>query len=242
MGTTTAGALIANHTAEAQTILRGASDACKLLDVGAKSDQLRRLVDNYDGVVARTQKAYEGARIVSGKFLKSVCAATGESVPLAFVSPDQAALGFTAATFSFNLPKPQNATAEDLELLAQRFVDLLCKHQEFKPCVSFGQDNGLVYATVPATSTRGAIKAEDKAKQAVGGVQLTRLSFPPTCNADAVGKIITEAVAAIYSSNAGCKRLQPQLECPEIKMQIYRAFFSDFARFNLCRTETLCAS
>jgi len=41
---------------------------------------------------------------------------------------------------------------------------LLCAHSAFKPCVSFGQDNGLVYATVPATSTQGAIKAEDKAK------------------------------------------------------------------------------
>jgi len=198
-GTTTAGALIANHTAEAQTILRGASDACKLLDVGAKSDQLRRLVDNYDGVVARTQKAYEVARIVSEKFQKSVCAATGESVPLAFVSPDQAALGFTAATFSFNLPKPQNATAEDLELLAQRFVDLLCRHQEFKPCVSFGHDNGLVYVTVPATSTQGAIKAEDKAKQAVGGVQLVRLSFPPTCDVEGISAILDGAVSAIYN-------------------------------------------
>ena len=49
-----------------------------------------------------------------------------------------------------------------------------------KPCVSFGQDNDLVYCTVPATSTQGAISAEDKAKQARGGVQLVRflLSYP----------------------------------------------------------------
>merc|ERR1711879_1136908 len=82
----------------------------------------------------------------------------------------------------------------------QKFVDLITAHPEFKPCVSFGQDNDLIYATVPATSTQGAIKAEDKAKQAIGGVQLTRLSFPPTCNTDVVGKIVTEAVKNIYSS------------------------------------------
>ena len=85
--------------------------------------------------------------------------------------------------------------------LAQRFVDILCSYTGFKPCVSFGQDNGLVYCTVPATSTQGAIKEEDKAKQAVGGVQLTRLSFPPTCEAgtEAVCKIVAEAIGTIYT-------------------------------------------
>ena len=91
-------------------------------------------------------------------------------MPLAFVSPANAKLGFTSSTFSFNLPPFKNAKPGVNEALAQKFVDLLTPHSEFKPCVSFGQDNSLVYATVPATSTQGAIKAEDKAKQAVGGV------------------------------------------------------------------------
>lgn len=91
---------------------------------------------------------------------------TGEDMPLAFVSPASAAIGFTTSTFSFNLPAPAGADAATCEALAQRFVDLLCAHAgEFKPCVSFGQDNGLVYATVPATSTQGAIKAEDKVRR-----------------------------------------------------------------------------
>merc|ERR1712080_781088 len=98
----------------------------------------------------------------------------------------------TTSTFSFNLPRPAGASPAVTEALAQTFVDLLCAHPPFKPCVSFGQDNDLIYATVPATSTQGAIKAEDKAKQAIGGVQLTRLSFPPTCNTDIVGNIVTE--------------------------------------------------
>ena len=64
------------------------------------------------------------------------------------------------------------------EEFAQKFVDLLCLHPTYmKPCVSFGQDNDLVYCTVPATSTQGAISAEDKAKQARGGVQLVRFSL-----------------------------------------------------------------
>ena len=69
-----------------------------------------------------------------------------------------------------------------------------------KPCVSFGQDNGTVYCTVPATSTQGAVKAEDKAKQAVGGVQLVRLSFPPSLDTVAAARVLHEAVAAIYSA------------------------------------------
>ena len=68
--------------------------------------------------------------------------------------------------------------------------------------MSFGQDNGLVYVTVPATSTQGAIKAEDKDKQAVGGVQLVRLSFPVKCDVDAIIRLLTETVTNVYSSHA----------------------------------------
>ena len=52
---------------------------------------------------------------------------------------------------------------------------------------------------VPATSTQGAIKAEDKAKQAVGGVQLARLSFPPSFDTAAVVEIIRNAVKECYT-------------------------------------------
>merc|ERR1719316_843709 len=120
-------------------------------------------------------------------------------MPLCTVSPENAAEGFTSSTFSFNLPAPKGASAEKIAGLAQEFVDLLCRNENFKPCVSFGQDNGVVYCTVPATSTQGAIKEEDKAKQAIGGVQLTRLSFPPTCNLEVVKQSFSDAVTHIYS-------------------------------------------
>merc|ERR1711862_827000 len=110
----------------------------------------------------------------------------------------EAEIGFTSSTFSFNLPSLPNGSQKDNEELAQKFVDLLCRHKEFKPCVSFGQDNSL-YATVPATSTQGAIKEEDKAKQAVGGVQLVRLSFAPTIDIEKVKNIIEESVISAYA-------------------------------------------
>jgi len=66
--------------------------------------------------------------------------------------------------------------------------------------------NGMVYATVPATSTQGTIKAEDKAKQAVGGVQLCRLSFPPTCDVAMINDIITMACEAAMTSRGEGRR------------------------------------
>lgn len=45
---------------------------------------------------------------------------------------------------------------------------------------------------------QGAISLEHKAKQAVGGVQLVRLSFPPVCDIDAITKIIGDSVASLY--------------------------------------------
>ena len=105
-----------------------------------------------------------------------------------------------AATFSFNLPPPLHASVKECEELAQRFVDLLVeKDSQFKPCVSFGQDNGLIYCTVPATSTQGAIKAEDKALQAVGGVQLVRLSFSPTMDVEAAQAHMQASVESLYA-------------------------------------------
>jgi len=169
-----------------------------MLDIVAKPDQMQHLVENHMGVVARCQQAYKIASEVGERFQKVVLETTGIDMPLAFVSKEQAAKGFTSATFSFNLPSPSGATAEEKELLAQKFVDLLCVHKQFKPCVSFGQDNGLVYATVPATSTQGAIKTEDKAKQAIGGVQLARLSLPAACDVDAVCSILSNTVSEIY--------------------------------------------
>jgi len=170
------------------------------------------LIQCHEGVEKRCENAYNNAAAVGQALQQAVKKYRSCDMPLAFVAPENAAVGITTTTFSFNLPPPLGASDHVCESLAQRFVDLICDHPEFKPCVSFGQDNELIYATVPATSTQGAIKAEDKAKQAIGGVQLTRLSFPPTCNVDAVQKIVTEAVATIYSSNTTCKQSNLPLE------------------------------
>ena len=221
-GLTTAGALVANHTPEAVALVGAAAELGALLDVGAKPEQLRTLAANHRGVEQRCAAAYAVAAELGAALCAAVEAHAAQPMALAFVSPEHAAAGFTSSTFSFNLPVPAGASAAQAAALAQRFVDALTAPHpssalssssgeregevaghgatRFKACVSFGQDNGTIYCTVPATSTQGAVKAEDKAKQAVGGVQLVRLSFPPELDTAAAARVLHDAVAAIYSA------------------------------------------
>ena len=198
-GLTTAGALVANATAAGAALIADVGATAAALGTTAHPEQMESLCANHRGVEERCAKAYAVAVNVGTNLQAAVERATGYRMPLAFVQPKHAELGFTSSTFSFNLPRPAGASDEACEALAQRFVDLCgASCPIFKPCVSFGQDNDLVYATVPATSTQGAIKAEDKAKQAVGGVQLVRLSFPPTCDTACVNAAVDGAIEAVY--------------------------------------------
>lgn len=204
-GKTTAGAIISNHTPQAAEVLRQVGGVSDILDTTARPDQILALVKNHKGVEERCRAAYDVTVEVGERLCAAVKRATGEEMPLAYISPEQvAAGGFTSSTFSFNLPAPVGATTEENAELAQRYVDLLTVDQGepdslFKACVSFGQDNGLVYCTVPATSTQGVIAEEDKAKQARDGVQLVRLSFPPTIDVDAVCERMESAVQTVYA-------------------------------------------
>jgi cystathionine beta-lyase/cystathionine gamma-synthase len=211
-GVTTAGALVAGSSADSRNLLQRVQIATRLFDTTAKPDQMRRLIDNHVGVEDRCDRAYQNA-VYLGKTLQQTATQLchGHPMPLAFVTEENAAIGFTSSTFSFNLPPvsahhPVSDPNHEAELnanLAQQFVDLLCVHSDvFKPCVSFGQDNGLVYATVPATSTQGAIHPDDKAKQAIGGVQLTRLSFPPTCDLMRVEELLKTSLEKVYEVEA----------------------------------------
>jgi hypothetical protein len=217
-GKTTAGAIVANHVPEAAEVLRSIAAASKILDTAARPDQILALVKNHWGVEDRCRAAYGVTVEVGERLCTAVKSATGEDMPLAYISPEEAlAGGFTSSTFSFNLPAPRGATYEVNAGLAQRYVDLLTVDQgepgsNFKACVSFGQDNGLVYCTVPATSTQGVIAEEDKAKQARDGVQLVRLSFPPTIDVDAVCERMAAAVTAVYEGQAD----QVELEQAEV--------------------------
>jgi cystathionine beta-lyase/cystathionine gamma-synthase len=206
-GVTTAGAIIANNaSASSCALLEKVSWLTTLTDTRAKPDQLFRLTLNHVGVEDRCQDAYRVAASVGMALQEAVKVhAGGYHMELAFVTPDEAANGFITSTFSFNLPPLQDASDMINRGLAQRFVDLLTADttETFKPCVSFGQDNRRVYCTVPSTSTQGAIKAEDKAKQLVHGVELARLSFSPNCDVKHVIATIQDSIASIYADTEG---------------------------------------
>ena len=53
---------------------------------------------------------------------------------------------------------------------------------------------GVGWYTCPWTSN-----LQDKARQAEGGVQLVRLSFPPEIDVDAVCRAVADAVAVVYT-------------------------------------------
>lgn len=202
-GLTTGGAIVAGPSRRSAELLAKVRETSVMLDTYARPDQLYFLATNHAGVEDRCARAYQVARSVGDALraaVKECC--SGHDMSLNFVTPAQAAMGFTSSTYSFNLPPYPSGTEEDNAALAQDFTTLLEANPEFKPCVSFGQDNGLVYATVPATSTQGAIKLEDKAKQAVGGVQLCRVSFPPSADVDRLCTIVRESVAACYAAKA----------------------------------------
>ena len=209
-GLTTTGALVANRTPRSRALVHAARSAARALDTFATPDQLRTLADNHQGVEDRCRKAYEVARAVGDALCASVRTHTlGIEMELSFITPEQAASGYHTSTFSFNLPSPAGSSATECAGLAQHFVGALTTASPhlFKPCVSFGQDNATVYCTVPATSTQGAIRDEDKARQAVGGVQLVRLSFPPSIDVRQVCAAIDDALEGIYSGGCDERRL-----------------------------------
>eukprot|EP00615_Pteridomonas_danica_P000789 CAMPEP_0114351734 /NCGR_PEP_ID=MMETSP0101-20121206/17424_1 /TAXON_ID=38822 ORGANISM="Pteridomonas danica, Strain PT" /NCGR_SAMPLE_ID=MMETSP0101 /ASSEMBLY_ACC=CAM_ASM_000211 /LENGTH=535 /DNA_ID=CAMNT_0001491795 /DNA_START=348 /DNA_END=1955 /DNA_ORIENTATION=- len=197
-GTTTAGTLVGNHTHDSADLMHDITETAKTLDTIAKDDQMLFLTNNIDGVKQRCLDAYQVAKTAGDVLVESVKEVTGQTMELAFVTPEEAAQGFTTSTFSFNLPGVESSKINST--LAQKFVDLLTEDDRFKPCVSFGQDNRTVYATVPATSTQGAISEEDKNKQEIGGVQLTRLSFPPTLDEKDIHDLLKSAVISLYAN------------------------------------------
>jgi cysteine synthase A len=226
-GKTTAGCVVANHTAEAIALCKNIEAMGRIFDTHAKPEQMRTLVENHANVEERCLKSYKVA-LGMGEFLQeAIKKKTGQDMNLAFVSPEEVERGFTSSTFSFNLPSPPGATEAINEAFAQNFVNLLVRDVEhMKPCVSFGQDNGLIYCTVPATSTQGAVKMQDKAKQAVNGVQLVRLSFPVELkDQDKVAQIFQNAVEQVYDAAAE--------EVAAIKEADKMESWSDFAGYEL---------
>ena len=200
-GRTTGGSIVANDTPLAQNILERAHHHLALLDTGSKACQLVILNEMNAECPARVKAAHENCIAAAAYFEEAVAKASGTAMKTNFVTTSQMAKGVTPATFSFNLPPPASG---DPAAFAQNFVDALyAAHPSgVKPCVSFGQHNSTVYVTVPATSTQGVISKEITAKQALGGVQLVRFSFPTSMDIDAWNAAVDATLDAAYNGPA----------------------------------------
>lgn len=158
-GRCTAGYCVANNNAAA--LMEKIESHLKLCDNEATPLQVEILAEQLPSMNQRIKDAYKNTREFVN-FIK-------ENLPEAkinFVSEELAAQGFTPSVFSLDLPTKGN-THEERETykraLNQKLIDMMITEipEESKYCVSYGQLKGC-YWTIPATSTQGTTKEDDK--------------------------------------------------------------------------------
>jgi len=112
-------------------------------------------------MISRVEGAYRNTR----NFV-SFIEETLPDAKINFVSEELAAQGFTPSVFSLDLPtkgKTPEAREKHKRDLNLKLINMMITEipEESKHCVSYGQLKG-VYWTIPATSTQGTTKEEDK--------------------------------------------------------------------------------
>lgn len=158
-GKCTAGYCVAND--EASVLMPKIEKHLQLCDNEATAHQVQILNEQMPSMLQRIQDAYVNTReFVS--FIEEIL----PGAKINFVSPELAERGFTPSVFSLDLPT-KGDTAEQREeykrMLNQKLIDKMITElpQDSKYCVSYGQLKGC-YWTIPATSTQGTTKEEDK--------------------------------------------------------------------------------
>lgn len=158
-GLCTAGYCMANEKASA--LMGKINKHLKLCDNKATDFQMQILADQLPSMLQRIRDAYANTR----EFVDFI----GKVLPEAkinFVSHELAERGFTPSVFSLDLPTTGNTQQEREErkrALNHKLIRMMINNipQESKYCVSYGQLKGC-YWTIPATSTQGTTKEEDK--------------------------------------------------------------------------------
>lgn len=158
-GKCTAGYCVANNPAA--HLMPKIAKHLDLCDNGATALQVKTLMEQMPSMLERIEKAYQNTR----EFVNFIQSQLPEA-KINFVSEELAEQGFTPSVFSLDLPT-RGDTAEERESykrrLNQRLIDSMISEipGESKYCVSYGQLKGC-YWTIPATSTQGTTKEEDK--------------------------------------------------------------------------------
>ncbi|MCF6317935.1 MAG: PLP-dependent transferase [Proteobacteria bacterium] len=149
----------------AKDLLGLISDHLVLSDNLANPDQLRTLAKNMPSMPDRIKQAYKKTR----ELVNYIQALLPQS-KIYYVSDDMAQQGFMPSVFSLDLPATGETSGQTSKERSENQRQLNIKLIEFminahpndcKNCVSYGQLKGS-YWTIPATSTQGTTKEEDK--------------------------------------------------------------------------------
>ncbi|MBZ9731010.1 PLP-dependent transferase [Salegentibacter sp. JZCK2] len=186
-GKCTAGYCVTNEKAEA--LLEKIEKHLVLCDNEATDFQVEILAEQLPSMNQRIKDAYKNTR----EFVNFI----RETLPAAkinFVSEELAKEGFTPSVFSLDLPTKGN-TDKDREAykraLNHKLIDMMITEipNESKYCVSYGQLKGC-YWTIPATSTQGTTKEDDKD-------YIARVSVSPDLDLELHKKVFLDFVEQI---------------------------------------------
>lgn len=158
-GKCTAGYCVAND--KAASLMPKIEKHLMLCDNAATPLQIEILAEQMPSMLQRIADAYVNTREFVD-FIEEVL----PTAKINFVSPELAAQQFTPSVFSLDLPTKGDTPEEREEykrMLNQRLIDMMITElpNDSKYCVSYGQLKGC-YWTIPATSTQGTTKEEDK--------------------------------------------------------------------------------
>lgn len=158
-GQCTAGYCVGNKKTE--SLMEKIDLHLRLCDNEATNLQMEILAEQLPSMNQRIIDAYKNTREFVN-FIKE----TLPEAKINFVSEELAKQGFTPSVFSIDLPVKGNTEAEKesyKRALNNKLIQLMITEipKESKYCVSYGQLNGC-YWTIPATSTQGTTKEDDK--------------------------------------------------------------------------------
>lgn len=186
-GKCTAGYCVANEKAE--ELMSVIEKHLKLCDNEATDLQAEILAEQLPSMNQRIKDAYKNTR----EFVSFIEKKLPEA-KINFVSEDLAEQGFTPSVFSLDLPTKGN-TDEEREsykrALNQKLINMMISEipNESKYCVSYGQLKGC-YWTIPATSTQGTTKEDDKD-------YIARVSVSPNLDLEHHKKVFSDFVEQI---------------------------------------------
>lgn len=186
-GKCTAGYCVANQKAEG--LIEKIEKHLQLCDNEATDLQVEILAEQLPSMNQRIDEAYKHTREFVN-FIKGQL----PTAKINFVSEELAQEGFTPSVFSLDLPT-KGKTDEERESykrdLNNQLINLMISKipEESKYCVSYGQLKGC-YWTIPATSTQGTTKEDDKD-------YIARVALSPSMNLERHKEIFTEFVDSI---------------------------------------------